>query len=168
VVITLIRPTLASFMRMHCPVLIFRSVAPPPQVSQSRSPSMPVRRLRVGHSSGEIELIQACDWLTADSTLDFQREFYSTQASVWNFSSKIWYFLHWNRLKTTRNSGGSMYESFGLIGIQLPEKYKENFDVSSEGASTCAVYNSVCIHRTWPFILSYLTLYVYHEFWQES
>ena len=38
-----------------------------------------------------------------------------------------------------------MYESFGLIGIQLPEKYKENFDVSSEGASTCAV--SVCIHR---------------------
>jgi hypothetical protein len=32
-----------------------------------------------------------------------------------------------------------MYESFGLIGIQLPEKYKENFDVSSEGASTCAV-----------------------------
>ena len=41
-----------------------------------------------------------------------------------------------------------MYESFGLVGIQvqLPEKYKENFDVSSEGASTCAV--SVCIHRT--------------------
>ena len=46
---------------------------------------------------------------------------------------------------TTRNSGGNMYESFGLIGIQLPEKYKENFDVSSECASTCAV--SVCIHR---------------------
>ena len=23
-----------------------------------------------------------------------------------------------------------MYESFGLIAIQLPEKYKENFDVS--------------------------------------
>jgi hypothetical protein len=23
-----------------------------------------------------------------------------------------------------------MCESFGLIGIQLPEKYKENFDVS--------------------------------------
>ena len=39
-----------------------------------------------------------------------------------------------------------MYESFGLIGIQLHEKYKENFDVSSEGASTCGV--SVCIHRT--------------------
>jgi hypothetical protein len=39
-----------------------------------------------------------------------------------------------------------MCESFGLIGIQLPEKYKENFDVSSEGASTCTV--SVCIHRT--------------------
>jgi hypothetical protein len=40
-----------------------------------------------------------------------------------------------------------MYESFGLIGIQLPEKYKENFDVSSKGTSTCTVY-SVCIHRT--------------------
>jgi hypothetical protein len=26
-------------------------------------------------------------------------------------------------------------ESFGLIGLQLPEKYKENFDVSSEGNS---------------------------------
>jgi hypothetical protein len=24
-------------------------------------------------------------------------------------------------------------ESFGLLGIQLPEKYKDNFDVSSEG-----------------------------------
>ena len=32
-----------------------------------------------------------------------------------------------------------MYESFGLIGIQLPEKYKENFDVSSEGTSICTV-----------------------------
>jgi uncharacterized linocin/CFP29 family protein len=32
-----------------------------------------------------------------------------------------------------------MYESFGLIGIQLPEKDKENFDVSSEGTSTCTV-----------------------------
>ena len=42
-----------------------------------------------------------------------------------------------------------MYESFGLIGsIQLPEKYKENFDVSSEGASTCTVSVCVCIHRT--------------------
>jgi hypothetical protein len=29
-----------------------------------------------------------------------------------------------------------MYESFGLIGIQLPEKYKENLDVPSE-----VVYN---------------------------
>ena len=33
-------------------------------------------QVRGGHSSGEIELIQACDWLTADNTLDFQREFY--------------------------------------------------------------------------------------------
>jgi hypothetical protein len=36
-------------------------------------------QVRGGHSSGEIELIQACYWLTADSTLDFQRE-YSTHA----------------------------------------------------------------------------------------
>ena len=34
-----------------------------------------------------------------------------------------------------------MYESFELIGIQLPEKYKENFDVP-----TCTVY-SICTHR---------------------
>jgi hypothetical protein len=39
-----------------------------------------------------------------------------------------------------------MCESFGLIGIQLPEKYKENFDVSSEGASIYAV--NVCIYST--------------------
>jgi hypothetical protein len=32
-------------------------------------------QVKGGHSSGEIELIHACDWLTADSTLDFQREF---------------------------------------------------------------------------------------------
>ena len=36
-----------------------------------------------------------------------------------------------------------MYESFGLAGIQLPAQYKENFDVSNEGSSTCTV--SVCI-----------------------
>ena len=31
-----------------------------------------------------------------------------------------------------------MHESSDiLIEIQLPEKYKENFDVSSEGTSTC-------------------------------
>ena len=53
-------------------------------------------QVKGGHSSGEIELIQACDWLTADSTLDFQREFYACLAivgkhkqSIWNFSSKI-------------------------------------------------------------------------------
>ena len=33
-------------------------------------------QVKGGHSSGEIELIQACDWLTADNTLDFQHEFY--------------------------------------------------------------------------------------------
>jgi hypothetical protein len=71
--------------------------------------------------------------------LDFQREFYACLAivakykqSIYNFSSKIWYFLHWNRLKTTKNSGGNN---------------KDNFDVSSEGALTCTV--SVCIHRTY-------------------
>ena len=33
----------------------------------------------------------------------------------------------------------------GLIEIQLPEKYiKENFDVSSEGTSTCTVIVNVC------------------------
>jgi hypothetical protein len=33
-----------------------------------------------------------------------------------------------------------MDESYGLIWIQLPEKYKENFDVSSEGPSTCILF----------------------------
>jgi hypothetical protein len=28
-------------------------------------------QVKGGHSSGEIELIQAADWLAADSTLDF-------------------------------------------------------------------------------------------------
>ena len=36
-------------------------------------------QVKGGHSSGEIELIQACDWLTADITLDFQREFYACE-----------------------------------------------------------------------------------------
>jgi hypothetical protein len=65
-------------------------------------------QVKGGHSSGEIELIQACDWLTADSTLDFQRKFYACltivakyKQSIWNFSSKIWYFLHWNRLENS-------------------------------------------------------------------
>ena len=52
-----------------------------------------------------------------------------------------------------------MYESFGLIGIQLPEKYKENFDVSSfRGKAlrlvTCTV--SVYIHRTSPLLINLL------------
>jgi hypothetical protein len=61
-----------------------------------------------GHSSGEIELIQACDWLTADSMLDFQREFYACLAivgkykqSILNFSSKIFYFF---TLKSIENN----------------------------------------------------------------
>jgi hypothetical protein len=65
-------------------------------------------QVKGGHSSGEIELIQACDWLTADSTLDFQREFYACLAivakykqSIWNFSSKICYFF---TLKSIENN----------------------------------------------------------------
>ena len=67
--------------------------------TQARPISFPEHarsQVKGGHSSGEIEVIQACDWLTADSTLDFQREFYACLAiaakykqSIWNFSSKI-------------------------------------------------------------------------------
>jgi hypothetical protein len=32
------------------------------------------------------------------------------------------FYTEIDRLKTTQNSGGNMYESFGLIGTQLPEK----------------------------------------------
>jgi hypothetical protein len=39
-------------------------------------------QVKGGHSSGEIELIQACDWLTADSTLDFQRELLSNCCKI--------------------------------------------------------------------------------------
>jgi hypothetical protein len=49
------------------------------RVSTSKPISFPEHarsQVKGGHSSGEIELIQACDWLTADNTLDFQREFY--------------------------------------------------------------------------------------------
>ena len=42
-----------------------------------------------GTSSGEIELIQACDWLAADSTLDFQREFYACSAIVAKYKQII-------------------------------------------------------------------------------
>ena len=35
-------------------------------------------QVKGGYSSGEIELIQAADWLAADSTLDFQRELYAS------------------------------------------------------------------------------------------
>jgi hypothetical protein len=67
-------------------------------------------QVKGGHSSGEIELIQACDWLTADSTLVFQREFYACLAivakakykqSIWNFLSKICYFF---TLKSIENN----------------------------------------------------------------
>ena len=51
---------------------------------------MPVRRLRVhGHSTGEIELIQAGDWLAGDCTLDFQREFYACSAIVYKILNKV-------------------------------------------------------------------------------
>ena len=46
-----------------------------PDPGQSRSEHAR-SQVKGGHSSGEIELIQACDWLTADNTLDFQRELY--------------------------------------------------------------------------------------------
>jgi hypothetical protein len=42
-----------------------------------------------GHSSGEIELIQAADWLAADSTLDFQRELYACLAIVAKYKQSI-------------------------------------------------------------------------------
>jgi hypothetical protein len=38
--------------------------------------------------------------------------------------------------------------SFGLIGIQLPEKYKENFDVSSEGPSSGGL-PKIPLQNTW-------------------
>jgi hypothetical protein len=40
---------------------------------------------------------------------------------------KVLYFVYFLLYKTRLE----LQESFGLIGIQLPEKYKENFDVSS-------------------------------------
>jgi hypothetical protein len=65
-------------------------------------------QVKGGHSSGEIELIRACDWLTADSTLDFQREFYACLAivgkykqGIWNFPSAICYFF---TLKSIENN----------------------------------------------------------------
>jgi hypothetical protein len=89
-------------------------------------------QVKGGHGSGEIELF----------TLNFQREFYACSAMLQNINKvfrisrrKFDTFYTEIELKTTTNSGGNMYESFGWIGIQLPEKYKENFDVSSEGAS---------------------------------
>jgi hypothetical protein len=42
-----------------------------------------------GHSSEEIELIQAADWLAADSTLDFQRELYACLAIVAKYKQSI-------------------------------------------------------------------------------
>jgi hypothetical protein len=39
-------------------------------------------QVKGGYSSGEMELIQACDWLAADSTLDFQCEFYACSEIV--------------------------------------------------------------------------------------
>ena len=46
-------------------------------------------QVKGGHSSGEIELIQAADWLAADSTLDFQREFYACSAIVAKYEQSI-------------------------------------------------------------------------------
>ena len=46
-------------------------------------------QVKGGHSSGEIELIQAADWLAADSTLDFQRELYACLAIVAKYKQSI-------------------------------------------------------------------------------
>ena len=46
-------------------------------------------QVKGGHSSGEIELIHVCDWLTADSTLDFQCEFYACLAIVAKYKQSI-------------------------------------------------------------------------------
>ena len=46
-------------------------------------------QVKVGYSSGKMELIQACDWLAADSTLDFQREFYACSAIVAKYKEII-------------------------------------------------------------------------------
>jgi hypothetical protein len=56
---------------------------------QSRSPSIARSQVKGGHSSGEIELIQAADWLAADSTLDFQRELYACLAIVAKYKQSI-------------------------------------------------------------------------------
>ena len=45
-------------------------------------PKLACSHVKGGFSSGEIELIQACDWVAADSTLDFQRELYACSAIV--------------------------------------------------------------------------------------
>ena len=49
-------------------------------------------QVKGGHGSGEIELIQACDWLTADNTLDFQREFYINK--VFGISRRKFYTFY--------------------------------------------------------------------------
>jgi hypothetical protein len=53
-------------------------------------------QVKGGHSSREIELIQASDWLAADTTLDFQREFYACYTSYLTFTDK------YNLLKNER------------------------------------------------------------------
>jgi hypothetical protein len=42
----------------------------------------------------------------------------------------------WSKAKSTAETGLKcicVYNKLSLAGMQLPEKYKENFDVSSEG-----------------------------------
>jgi hypothetical protein len=41
--------------------------------------------------------------------------------------------------------GGANNNKLSLVGMQLPEKYKENFDVSSEGP--CDLISFVNIHK---------------------
>jgi hypothetical protein len=63
-----------------------------PRMKQSRSPSMPVRGLRVGialEKSNWFRPLINADWLAADSTLDFQRELYACLAIVAKYKQSI-------------------------------------------------------------------------------
>ena len=71
----------------HFTVRLFRKVMV--CMWQSRFPEHARSQVKGGHSSGEIELIQAADWLAADSTLDFQRELYACLAIVAKYKQSI-------------------------------------------------------------------------------
>jgi hypothetical protein len=82
-----------------------------PLLSQSRSPSMPVRRLRVSIA------LEKSNWFT----LNFQREFYACSAMLQNIN-KVFRISHRKfdtfyteiELKTTKNSGGKYVRKLWL------------------------------------------------------